>query len=409
MQEVIIFQDEVRKVLKGTSLELLKEYFDSNKLLQNVDFDKEREKGLNKFVNFLLDKIKDLEPKSLSKEVNKEIHRIYSMKSGKYLMPALRELKNIKDYKINFDEVSKKPYDLTFNLFLKDKERFRNIYLSFGDGKNHKTWQSIRTDYVEKGKNLSNQMVEELFLHIKNHLLGEGMGSHYDINRSSFGGKEQIVIFYQGIPEEKPEIANKRIDMSISRSITKIVFLYDKNRAFVSVLNEDKNVRKEAHKIFAKVVFEKDSIPSSQSSNMVCKLDNAFKQIKEKGEIIFEIPYHMNVKKITAISASFLTPKSRVNITSLNKKYGYSNIRENISDCIRIDANSKNTILIENVKMTDITFNVEYNDYFSNTEFKTRKVTMSMRNSITNIDKEDVDFEILDCFREAGILQINKC
>lgn len=235
------------------------------------------------------------------------------------------------------------------------------------------------------------------------------MGQHYDINRKAFGSKEQIVIFYQDLPEEKPELQKKKIDMRVSRPIKKIVFLYDKRRGFVKTFNEDENVRIEAHRIFARVVFSRQSISSSQPLNHICKLDKALEQIIKRGEIVFTIPAALNVSKITLISATFKDADSVVIVASRRKKTGYTNLRKNLAKFFKLDEESGNVVPITNVTMTQIEFSIEYRDFFSKQTYRTKRIALNNKNSISNLSEEDVDFEILDCFRGAEILEISQC
>ncbi|MBU6339163.1 MAG: hypothetical protein KGQ36_04225 [Rickettsiales bacterium] len=409
MKEIIPFREEITKVLRGTSIQILKEYFDGHKLFLDIDFQEESKKGIGKIVELLFDKIHKIEPEKLREDVRTDLHRIYNMQNGKYLLPVIRELKNVGGETVKFIEDFEKPYDYAFILFLKDPDCFRNHYLVYGDGKSYKRWWSVRTDYVQKDKELPDELVRKLFAEVKNHLLGEGMGKHYDYHRKAFGGKEQVVIFYQDLPEEKPELQNKKIDMKVSRPIKKIVFLYDKKRNFVKVFSEDESVRIKAHRIFAKVVFNRDQIPSSQPLNRVCRLDKALDQIIEKGEIIFETSPSLNISKITVVSAAFMDSKAVFRIASRRTKSIYSNIRSNLSKCFKIDEVSENLLPIRNLKMTEIEFYIEYKDFIGKQLYKTKRVAMSYKNSISNLSEEDVDFEILDCFRVAGILEISKC
>lgn len=409
MKEIIPFSEEIRKVIRGTAPTILKEYFDGRKLFQDIDLLKEEEDGLNKFVTMMCDKIQNISSEKQRDEVRSDLHRIYVMHSGKSLLPVLRELKNVNDEIIEFFDDPEKPYDLTFTLFLKDNECFRNHYLVHGDGKSYKIWWSVRTDYVKKDCNISDEMVKNLFFEAKNHLLSEGMGQHYDINRKAFGSKEQIVIFYQDLPEEKPELQKKKIDMKVSRPIKKIVFLYDKRRGFVKTFNEDENVRIEAHRIFAKVVFSKQSIPSSQPLNHICKLDKALEQIIKRGEIVFTISDALNVSKITLVSATFKDTDSVIIVASRRKKTGYTHLRKSLVKFFKLDEDSGNVVPITNVEMTQIEFSIEYRDFFSKQTYRTKRIALNSKNSISNLSEEDVDFEILDCFRGAEILEISQC
>jgi len=262
---------------------------------------------------------------------------------------------------------------------------------------------------VQKNCDVTKEMVDKLFSEAKNHLLSEGMGKHYHIHRKAFGSKEQIVIFYQDLPEEKPELMKKKIDMRISRSIKKIVFLYDQKRGFVKTFSEDEGVRVEAHRIFAKIIFGRKSIPSSQPLNHVCKLDKALEQIIKRGEILFVIDPALNVSKITLVAASFMDFDGVFRIASRKKRGTYTNLRKNLVKCFKLDEASANEVSISNLSMTEVEFLVEYRDFFSKQTYRSKRISMSSKNSISSLSEEDVDFEILDCFRGAEILEISKC
>lgn len=409
MKEIIPFSDEIKKVLRGTAPSILKEYFDGRKLFQDVDFAKEEESGVFKFVAMMFEKIQKLQPEKLREEVRGDLHRIYVMQNSKALLPVIRELKNVGDQIIEFIEDSEKAYDQTFTLFLKDSECFKNHYLVHGDGKSYKRWWSVRTDYVQKNCNVTEELVKKLFSEAKKHLLSEGMGKHYHIHRKPFGSKEQIVIFYQDLPEEKPELLKKKIDMKVSRPIKKIVFLYDQKRGFVKTFSEDEAVRIEAHRIFAKVIFGKKSIPSSQPLNRVCKLDKALEQIIKRGEIMFVIDPTLNVSKITLVAATFMDLDAVFRIASRKKKSIYTNLRKNLTKCFKLDEESGNEVPITNLVMTEVEFLIEYSDFFSKQNYRSKRIAMNNKNSISSLSEEDVDFEILDCFRNAEILEIGKC
>jgi hypothetical protein len=408
MREVIPFSDEIRKVLRGTAPSILKEYFDGRKLFQDVDLIKEEEKGLLKFITLMFEKIQNLQPEKLREEVKSDLHRIYVMQNSKSLLPVIRELKNVEDQIIEFIDDSEKAYDQTFTLFLKNNECFTSHYLVHGDGKAYKRWWSVRTDYVQKDFDLSEDLVKKLFSEAKRHLLSEGMGKHYHMHRKPFGSKEQIVIFYQHLLEEKPELQNKKIDMRFSRPIKKIVFLYDKKRGFVKTFNEDE-VRIEAHRLFARIIFGKETIPSGQPQNRVCKLDKALEQLVSRGEILFVIPQNLNISKITLISAVFMDSEVVLKLSSRRNKAIYTSLKKNLERFFKLDESSENAVQINALRMTEIEFRVDYRDFFSKKTYRSKRIAMSSKNSISNLSEEDVDFEILDCFRGAGILEIGKC
>ncbi len=407
MKEIIFFSDEIKKVLKGTSLSILKEYFDGRKLFLDLDFAK-AEKKVSEFTTILFEKIQKLEPEKLRKSIELDLHQIYTMRDGKFLLPVIRELKLANDEIIEFIEDSAKTYDQTFILFLKDEDCFRNNYLAYGDGKVHKNWWNIRTDYVEKDCDISDKLAQELLAEVKRHLLGEGMGKYYVCNKKSFGNKEQIVIFYQNLPEEKLELQNKTIDIKVARPISKIVFLYDKKRRFVKTFSEDEEIRIAAHRAFAKIIFGKEKISKDQPKNKVCRLDTALEKLVNIGSINFTIPPSFNITKIYAVAATFsmVGGDCIMNICSKRKNKRYTNLKDNMGKFLKIDESSANKIAVSDIIMSKIEFTIEYRDYCSKKTYLTKRVAMTDKNAISNISEEDVDFEILDCLREAQILEI---
>ncbi len=76
MREIIPFSDEVKKVLRGTAPSILREYFDGRKLFQDVDFAKEAEIGVGKFVTLMFEKIQSLQPEKLREEVRGDLHSV---------------------------------------------------------------------------------------------------------------------------------------------------------------------------------------------------------------------------------------------------------------------------------------------------------------------------------------------
>ena len=251
-------------------------------------------------------------------------------------------------------------------------------------------------------------MVQKLFDEIKTRLLNEGMGKKYDIHKKSFGGKEQIVIFYQDLPEEKPEMHKNKIDMVVSRPINKIVFLYDKRRRFVKTFNEDEQVRIIAHQAFAKVIFGKNQIAKDQPKNKICKLDAALGQLVSRGEIIFLIKPNLNVTKIIPIATTvkMINGSCGAKIFSQKKDGRYSKLKDSIGNFLALDDSSSNSAKLNSILMSEIEFLIEYRDYCSKKTYRTKRIAMTSKNSISNLGEEDVDFEVLDCFREAQILEI---
>ena len=93
-------------------------------------------------------------------------------------------------------------------------------------------------------------------------------------------------------------------------------------------------------------------------------------------------------------------------IFSQKKDGRYSKLKDSIGNFLALDDSSSNSAKLNSILMSEIEFLIEYRDYCSKKTYRTKRIAMTSKNSISNLGEEDVDFEVLDCFREAQILEI---
>ena len=86
-------KDEITGVIRNTSLQILRQYFDTHRLFAGQDFEKNAKKVLAKFVDGLVAEIEKIVPETLQEQVKQDLHRIYSMKNGKTFLALIRDVK----------------------------------------------------------------------------------------------------------------------------------------------------------------------------------------------------------------------------------------------------------------------------------------------------------------------------
>ncbi|MDD2840700.1 MAG: hypothetical protein PHY80_06355 [Rickettsiales bacterium] len=97
-------------------------------------------------------------------------------------------------------------------------------------------------------------------------------------------------------------------------------------------------------------------------------------------------------------------------VTSCKNSYNgqYENIYDGLSELMMLETKSKNTISPEDVKVSWVRFVVYYEDRYSkNNHILSKRVTITNGNKISGLEQEDVDFEIIECFKKSGVLKIN--
>ena len=94
-----------------------------------------------------------------------------------------------------------------------------------------------------------------------------------------------------------------------------------------------------------------------------------------------------------------------IEIDAGKKNEALNDLHQSLVKFITVDQASNNEIAVEDLEVSWMEFAVSCQD---GDKLATKKVSISNRNKISNIGEEDVDFEILDCFKSAGILTAKK-
>lgn len=396
-------EENIRTVLKNTSPELLRQYFNGRNWGLEEDYAKNKKKAVGEFVDYLFNRIESVPAQTEKNRIKSDLQKVFVMRNEKAILGLIREANQLNIEIVNLIRETKNNFDQAFILLLNDKKSFDDFYLVYDSNCARKNWWEARNDYIaEEDHEISEEVFKKITGLAKQYLESENKGKKYCERRISFAQQEYIFAFYEDSPHEQLEIVDGELEINFSNPVDKVVFLYDKKHKFVKVFGADKMIRQKMHKIFAKEVFDKEEIVEEQLKNEIYDIAHSFNQLITNGAINFEIGEGL----VESIDPSLIKLRLK-NGTSIEIDAGKSsgepnNLCDALKKFIAIDDASENEIAPEDIEPLWMEFAVSYRD---NEKLSNKSIRISNRNKISSIGEEDVDVEILDCFRNAGILK----
>jgi|GEM_PF-2668621 len=402
-------EENIRTVLKNASPELLLKFFNENHSWKlGKDYAKDKKKAVGKFVDSLVEKIETTEPQTAKNRIKSDLQKVFVMRSEKAILALIREASRLKADVVSLIREAENNFDQALILLLNDKKSFDDFYLVYDSNHSGKRWWDARNDYVsEENQEISDDALKQITTKAKAYLESENKGKKYCERRVSFIDQEYIFAFYEDSPHEQLEIKDGELEISFSNPVDKVVFFYDKKHKFVKVLGGDQVIRSAMHKIFAKEVFNEEKIEEEQVKNEIYNIAHAFEQLITNKSINFEISTKSTIKNITPslVKLRIKNTRESIEIDAGKKNESFNDLHQSLAKFIAVDQASHNEIAVEDLEALWMEFTVSYQD---GEKLATKKVSISNRNKISNIGEEDVDFEILNCFKSAGILTAKK-
>ena len=397
-------QDNLKSLFRSASPKNLQEYFNRKGLLKELDFEKEKvDKKANGFVEFLIDVIEQIQSSKSKGEIKSELNKVFLMRDKKSLTRFIREGELKKETLEKIKEVNN--FDQSLILFLEEEKRFEEFYFVYGvSSKSH--WGNARTDYVAKNQDLGSEVIDNLVEDVKNSLKQENKGSELVKKVVELGDKLYIFAFYQDSIQEMEKIEDGDIKTFFSDSVGKAVFLYDKKNGIVKTYGEDNAIRNKMHKSFAKEVFKQLDIEEEQPKNDVYDLGFAFDQLTSNKKINFDVS-GTKIEEITPVSVR-VKVKNRGQILDIlvgERNNQPNDLYESLAMFFASDAVSQNEVGIEELEPLWMEFTVKYPDPFDNKRKAKSNVKITCKNKISGLGENEIDFEIMDCLRAAGILK----
>ncbi len=402
-------EENLRTVLKKTSPELLLQFFNKNHGWElGEELAKDKKKGVGKFVDSLVERIEAVEPQTAKNKIKSDLQKIFVMRSEKAILGVIREASLLNVNVANLIRETKNNFDQALILLLNDKESFDKFYLVYDSNHSGKRWWDARNDYVSaESQEISDDALKQITAGARAYLESENKGRQYCERRVSFANQEYIFAFYEDSPHEQLEIRDGELEISFSNPVDKVVFFYDKKHKFVKVLGGDQVIRSAMHKIFAKEVFNEEKIEEEQVKNEIYNIAHAFEQLIANKSINFEIGTKSTIKTIipSLVKLRIKNTGESIEIDAGKKGQSLNDLHQSLAKFIAVDQASNNEIAVEDLEVSWMEFAVSYQD---GDKLATKKVSISNTNKISNIGEEDVDFEILDCLKSAGILTAKK-
>ena len=398
-------EENLRTVLKNASPELLLRYFNDNRGWNlEEDYAKAKKKAVGKFVDSLVERIEAEPSQDTKNKIKSDLQKVFVMRNEKAILGLIRESGQLNADVTNLIKESKNNFDQALILLLNDKKSFDDFYLVYDSSHSGKRWWDARNDYVSADSaEISDESLKQITAGARAYLESENKGRKYCERIVSFANQEYIFAFYEDSPREQLGIKDGELEISFSNPIDKVVFLYDKKHKFVKVLGGDQVIRTAMHKIFAKEVFNEEKIEEEQVKNEIYNIAHAFEQLIANKSINFEIGTKSTIKNIipSLVKLRIKNTGEAIEIDAGKKGDSFNDLHQSLAKFIAVDQASNNEIAVEDLEVSWMEFTVSYQD---GEKLATKKVSISNRNKISNIGEEDVDFEILDCLKSAGIL-----
>ena len=399
-------QENLKSLFNISSPNLLQQYFNNKSLLSDVDFEEEKEaRKKNGFTNFLIEEIEKIIIDSEKGKIKADLNKIYLMRDNKAILGFIRDgslkeatIKKIKEEENNFNQ--------SLILFLEEQENFEEFYLIYDVNKNGKKWWNTRNDYVSGDQEITEEISNNLIKEAKKYLEGKNQGSEFCSKRITLGGNEYVFAFYEDLAQEQHKIKDGELKTTFSNPVNKVVFLYNKTNKFIKIYGADKFIKEKMHKVAAKVIFKKEEISQEQERNEIYDLRKVYNDLVSNQEVSFKISPNSAIKRIIPISINLLkSSNDTLEIKSGKMKGEYNNLFDNLGQHIAIDEASKNEISFDEVEPLWINFVIFYQDLFDKNKISSKEFKITNKNNICNIGDEDIDFEILECLQDSGIMK----
>ena len=161
------------------------------------------------------------------------------------------------------------------------------------------------------------------------------------------------------------------------------------------------------HQVAAKIIFNKDEIPQEQEKNEIYDLMGVYDDLINNQSISFKINPNSAIKRIIPVSINLLkTRNGTLEIKSGKTKGEYSNLFDSLKQHIAVDEISKNEVSFDEVEPLWISFIAFYQNNFDKNKISSKEFKITNKNNVCNIGEEDIDFEIIDCLQDSGIMKI---
>jgi hypothetical protein len=402
-------QENLKSLFNNSSPSLLQQYFNNKSLLGDVDFEEEKEsRKRNGFTNFLIEEIEKIIADSERAKIKADLNKIYLMRDNKAIQGFIRDgsLKEVTISKIKEEDNN---FNQSLILFLEEQENFEEFYLVYDVNKNGKKWWNTRNDYVSGDQQITEEISNSLIEEAKKNLEGKNQGGEFCSKRITLGDNEYVFAFYEDLAQEQHKIKDGELETTFSNPVNKVVFLYNKTNKFMKIYGADKFIKEKMHKVAAKVIFKKEEIPQEQERNEIYDLRKVYDDLVSNQEVGFKISPNSAIKRIIPISINLIKPSNdTLEIKSGRMKGEYNNLFDSLGQHIAIDEASKNEISFDEVEPLWINFVAFYQDPFDKNKTATKEFKITNKNNICNIGDEDIDFEILECLQDSGIMKIKE-
>lgn len=207
-------EENIRTVLKNTSPELLRQYFNGYNWELEEDYAKNKKKAVGEFVDFLFNKIESVPAQTEKNRIKSDLQKVFVMRNEKALLGLIREANQLNADIVNLIRETKNNFDQAFILLLNDKKSFNDFYLVYDSSYLRKNWWETRNDYVaEEDHEISEEMVKKITGMAKQYLESENKGKKYCERRVSFAQQEYIFAFYEDSPHEQQEIKDGEVEI----------------------------------------------------------------------------------------------------------------------------------------------------------------------------------------------------
>jgi hypothetical protein len=401
--------ENIKTVLRTVSTDLIQECFENKKLFQDINFKDEKNKLKKDFVDFVIEKIESIETISIRNKIKYDLHRVFVMGNEKAIMPFIRRRNSIGEQIVSLIKSTNNNYEKSFILFLNCEADFDDFYLIHQAENYNSKWWDIRSDYSSNNVELNDDLVDDVVKEAEKYLINENRAKKYCKKVITIADKEYIFAFYEDFPVPTMEIKDGiGLEMKFLNPVNDIVFMYDKKHKFVNICAKDATIRKNMHKLFAKTVFKKEDIPEEQVKNEICDTVFAFEQMANDGNIHFEIDDKSNIIKVVPIliKLQMKEDNSMMELKAGKKNGEYCDLYNSLKNWMMLESASKNTIAPEDVNVLWIKFVIYYRDSFNKDSVETKEVKITNGNKISSLGDEDIDFEIIDCFKDSRIIKI---